>query len=203
MASDRDNFISGSLQLGEASRAGSFGRPDGLRAGLRTPARKQEEAPAAVAAGRPALVTVVGIYEFCRAAIVGTVFAMFMANPDAHLASRSFWQIFFVVSNGSLGVSWFTPITFCYGVAIGLALFLRVDWGRRILIGTSVYSVIRLVRFLAVYSEISQRLSSNPVAAAGLEHIKEGAYTLVAVNVAIGLCMAYGPDVTEWFKKRA
>lgn len=204
MASDGDNFISSGLQLeNAASRTGTFGRPDGLRSGVRTPAGKQEAAAPAVATGRPGLVTIVGIYEFCRAAIVGIVFAMFLANPDAHLASRSFWLVFFIVSNGTLGVSWFTPITFCYGVAIGLALFFRVDWGRRILIGTSAYSVFRLVRFLAVYSVISERLSSNPVAAAGLENIREGTYMLVAVNVVIGLCMAYGPGVTEWFKKHA
>lgn len=138
MANDSGDFISGGLQLETAaSRKGTFGRTDGLRAGLPTPAVKQEGAAPAVGTSRPGLVTTVGIYEFCRAAIVGIVFAIFLANPDAHLASHSFWLVFFIVSNGTLGVSWFTLITFCYGVAIGLALFFRVDWGRRILIGTS------------------------------------------------------------------
>lgn len=203
MANERDNFISSGLQLETAvSRAGTYGRPDGLRAELRLPAQKQEDVSPA-ATGRPGLVTTIGIYEFCRAAIVGVVFAMFLANPGVHLASRSFWQIFFIVSNGSLRVSYFTPISFCYGVAIGLALFFRVDWGRRILIATSAWTVFRLVRFLAAYSSISDRLSTNPAAMDGLEFLKTCVYMLVAVNGVIGLCMAYGPGVQEWFRKRS
>ncbi|HLJ78456.1 MAG TPA: hypothetical protein VKT75_13620 [Acidobacteriaceae bacterium] len=205
MANERDTFISSGLRLESAAPpAGTPGRPDGLRAGLRSPATKKEEAaPAAATNDRPGLVTIVGIYEFCRAAIVGTVFAMFLMNPDAHLASRTFWQVFFVVSNGSLRVSYFTPISFCYGLAIGLALFFRVDWGRRILIATSAWTVFRLVRFLAVYSTLSASMSSNPAATDGLEFLKTCVYMLVAVNGIIGLCMAFGPGVTEWFHKRA
>lgn len=203
MATDRDNFISSSLQLGNvSSRADTYGRPDGLRAPARTSTTTEQVASAAAATVPPPIVTVIGIYELCRAVIVGAVFAMFMTNPGAHLESRTFWQIFFIVSNGSVGVSLFTVITFCYGLAIGLALFFRVDWGRRILIGTSIYSVLRLVRFLAGYSILSARLASDPAKAAGLEFVKEGIYMLVAVNVAIGLCMAYGTGVAEWFRKR-
>lgn len=169
---------------------------------MRLPAQKQEEAAPAAATGRPGPVTMIGIYEFCRAAIVGGVFAMFLANPGAHLASRSFWQLFFIVSNGSLRVSYFTSISFSCGLAIGLALFFRVDWGRRILIATSAWTVFRLIRFLAAYSSISDRRSTNPAAMDGLEFLRTCVYMLEAVNGVIGLRMAFGPGVQEWFRKR-
>src|SRR5579872_1930150 len=66
MANERDTFISSGLRLESAAPpAGTPGRPDGLRAGLRSPAAKKEEAaPAAATNERPGLVTIVGIYEF-------------------------------------------------------------------------------------------------------------------------------------------
>ena len=102
-----------------------------------------------------------------------------------------------------MGVSGLALISCIYGLAIGLALFFRIGWGRRILIASSIYSVLRLVRFLAVYTTVSGRLAGNPLGAARLEFMREGTYMLVAVNVAIGLCMAYGPGAARWFRKQA
>lgn len=205
MANDREGLISSSLQLGaSASRADTYGRPGGLRSGVEAKAKAQPDLPAAPAAtGMPTVVMVVAVYEFCRAIIVGGVFGIFVSNPGSQLASHTLWQIFFVVSNGSLRVTSLSLISCIYGLAIGLALFLRVDWGRRILIGTSAYSMVRLARFLALSASASTRLSSDATAAAGMDFVRNCIYMLVAVNVAIGLCMMYAPGIQEWFRRKA
>lgn len=203
MANDRDAFISSSLQLGRSSsRAETYGRPDGLRAGARAAVASVEEA-IPTETGIPGVVMLIAIYEFCRAIIVGGVFGVFTANPGAELSSRALWQVFFIVSNGMMGVSPLALISCIYGLAIGLALFFRIGWGRRILIASSIYSVLRLARFLAVYTTVSGRLAGNPLGTARLEFMKEGTYMLVAVNIAIGLCMAFGPGASQWFRKQA
>jgi hypothetical protein len=38
---------------------------------------------------------------------------------------------------------------------------------------------------------------------AGIDFVRNCIYILVAVNVAVGLCMLYGPGSEEWFHKKA
>jgi uncharacterized membrane protein len=38
---------------------------------------------------------------------------------------------------------------------------------------------------------------------AGMDFLRNCIYILVAVNVAIGLCMLYGPGSEGWFHKKA
>ncbi|HEX4005295.1 MAG TPA: hypothetical protein VHX60_03910 [Acidobacteriaceae bacterium] len=167
-----------------------------------TPATGATNAPSAKTAavaqeGRPAIVTAIALYEFWRVLVLGTVYLMTLKDPGAQIESRTFWEVFFVLSNGALAVNYLLPITILYALAIGTTLWIRNNWGRKALIATSAWAVFRLVRYLAVFSSFASM--ANGMELEALSFIRQCAYMLVAVNITIGLYLAFAPGVAEAF----
>lgn len=145
----------------------------------------------------PGVVLLIGLYEFIRAIVLGIVYAMALRNPEAHVGSHAFWTMFFVLSNGAVRISYFLPVTILYALGIGTCLWFRVNWGRRVLIATSCWAVFRLVRFLVLFSIVESRVTQEQ--SASIAFLKDAAYMLTAVNVVIGLYLAFAPGIAEAF----
>jgi hypothetical protein len=145
----------------------------------------------------PAVVLLIGLYEFIRAIVLSVVYALALHNPGAYAGSHTFWTLFFVLSNGAARVTAFLPVTILYALGIGTCLWLRVNWGRRTLIATSGWAVFRLVRYLLLFSAIES--AGMPEQVASIAFLKDAAYMLTAVNVVIGLYLAFAPGIAEAF----
>lgn len=145
----------------------------------------------------PGVVLLVGLYEFARAITLAVVYGMTMHNPSTQFYSHTFLTTFFVLSNGSLHVTNFLPITIGYALAEGVCLWMRVNWGRRVLIATSCWAVLRLARFLLVYEAVASQVSDAQIAQ--ISYVRDAAFMLAAVNVLIGAYLAFAPGVAEAF----
>jgi hypothetical protein len=145
----------------------------------------------------PAVVLLIGLYEFIRAIVLSVVYALALHNPGGYAGSHTFWTLFFVLSNGAARVTAFLPVTILYALGIGTCLWLRVNWGRRTLIATSGWAVFRLVRYLLLFSALES--AGMPEQVASIAFLKDAAYMLTAVNVVIGLYLAFAPGIAEAF----
>jgi hypothetical protein len=155
-------------------------------------------APAAVSQiDVPGVVLLIGLYEFARAITLGIVYAMMLRDPNTQFYSHTFLTTFFVLSNGALHVSNFLPITIGYALAEGTCLWMRVNWGRKVLIATSCWAVLRLVRYLLLYEAVSSVATDAQIAQIGF--VRDAAFMLTAVNVIIGGYLAFAPGVAEAF----
>jgi hypothetical protein len=195
--------FSSNLQLERpAVRRSDTLRPGGLRSGAPASATAATTTTAPVKKTgtaehtRPGVVTLIAMYEFWRACFLGGVYAMSVMYPRAHPQSQTFQTIFYVLSNGSLHVSPLTLVTTGYALAESITLWMLVNWGRRVLIATSGWAVIRLVQFLAVFSAYAATL---PGGSAEIEFVRESTYMLTAVNLLLGLYLAFAPGVAEAF----
>jgi hypothetical protein len=205
---DNDDFADFSHRL-TLNRPAAPARVESLRSqGLRAPV---PAAAAATAAGSttsaapasaseleiPGVVLLIGLYEFARAITLGIVYGMMLRNPDTQIYSHTFLTTFFVLSNGALHVSNFLIVTIVYALAEGTCLWMRVNWGRRVLIATSCWAVVRLVHFLLLYATITANASDAQIAQVGF--VRDAAFMLTAVNVIIGGYLAFAPGVAEAF----
>jgi hypothetical protein len=173
------------------------GGPRAVAIPVAAPTATAAAKPMAAQEGRPALVTVIALYEFWRVLVLGTVYLMSLKDPTAQIESRTFWEVFFVISNGALQVSYLLPITIVYALAIGTTLWMRNNWGRKALIATSGWAVFRLVRYLAVFSALSA--SANGPELDALAFIRQCSFMLVGLNIVIGLYLAFAPGIAEAF----
>lgn len=197
--------------LSDFSHRLSLGRPapaprvESLRSsGIRPPAKAVAAAGAATAAPKvsatyevPGVVLFIGLYEFARAITLAIVYGMMLRDPYAHIDSHGFLTTFFVLSNGALHVSYLLPITIGYALAIGTCLWMRVNWGRKVLIATSFWAVFRLVRFLLLYQMITENATDAQIA--HISFVRDAAFMLAAVNIIIGGYLAFAPGVAEAF----
>jgi len=145
----------------------------------------------------PGVVFFIGLYEFGRAITLAVVYGMMLRYPSLQIESHTFLTTFFVLSNGALHVSPLLPITIGYALAEGVCLWMRVNWGRRVLIATSIWAVIRLASFLFQFQVITQNATDAQMAQVGF--VRDAAMMLAAVNVIIGAYLAFAPGVAEAF----
>jgi hypothetical protein len=162
-----------------------------------TPAQGAKGATSAATDTRPGMVTLIALYEFARAAILIGVYVYVLNHTGIRIESESFWTLFYVLSNGLMRVSSLLPLTIGYAAAIGICLWMRVNWGRRVLIVSSCLAVFRLVGFLMTFSAVTYAAKQEHIAQ--VAYLKDAACMLTAVNVVIGLYLAFGPDVAEAF----
>lgn len=194
--------ISSRLQLG---RTAVPPRIESLRSrGMSAPAAATASAGATTVPARasseneiPGVVLLIGLYEFARAITLGVVYAMMLRDPNAQIHSQAFWTTFFVLSNGALRVSNFLPITIGYALAEGVCLWMRVNWGRRVLIATSFWAVFRLASFMLGYQALASRVSDAQIAQ--ISPVRDAAFMLAGVNIVIGLYLSFAPGVAEHF----
>lgn len=194
--------ISPELQLPETapSRADSWGYADGIRAAFKKKAPEQDDsASAPVVEHCPELVILVALYELCRAVVLGIVCVLALTHFHPEWDSRNFFDLFFFMSNGTVIVSWLTPISLCYALTMAIALLAGVSWSRRLLMVTSLLSILPLTRFVSFVSVMKTIMP--PPWIAGPDFFREGAYVLAGLNATIVLCLLYGPGVAHWFKK--
>lgn len=145
----------------------------------------------------PGVVFVIGLYEFARAITLAIVYGMMLRDPSTQIHSHAFLTAFFVLSNGALHVSYLLPITIGYALAEGVCLWLRFNWGRKVLIATSFWAVFRLARFLVMYQAIAENATDAQVAQ--ISFVRDAAFMLAAVNIIIGAYLAFAPGVDEAF----
>lgn len=145
----------------------------------------------------PGVVLLIGLYEFARAITLAIVYGEMLRDPSMQIHSHAFLTTFFVLSNGALHVSYLLPITIGYALAEGVCLWLRVNWGRKVLIATSFWAVFRLARFLVMYQVIAENVTDAQIAQIGF--VRDAAFMLAAVNVIIGAYLAFAPGVDEAF----
>jgi hypothetical protein len=163
-------------------------RGQGLRPKPSETKPTQSTAPASEA-GRPLGVTLIALYEFMRAAILIAIYLLVVHNRGPQVA----------VGTGLAMV--LMPVSICYALAIGVCLWLRINWARRVLIATSCYSVYRIVRFQILYSAIATPATDRLMAQ--FSSARNTAYLMVAFNVLIGLYLAFAPGVAEAFGQEA
>jgi hypothetical protein len=161
------------------------------------PAASELEGIEATTRSRPAIVTLIAGYEFLRAALLMLTAAVVLRYP-LRISSGAFSEIFYVVSNGAQHLTILTPLTAAYAAAIGWGLWEKEKWARRLLITTSS---LALVRWL-LYSWLNSRLGASDAGLARLQAAfgtAQSVTTLVAVNLLIGLYLAFSPGVAESF----
>jgi hypothetical protein len=159
-------------------------RGQGLRAKPPETKSAQSAAPTAET-GRPLGVTLIALYEFVRAAFLIAIYLLVAHNRGPQAAV------------GTSVAMVLMPVSICYAIAIGVCLWLRVNWARRVLIATSCYSVYRIVRFQILYSAIATAATDRQMAQ--FSSARNTAYLMVAFNVLIGLYLAFAPGVAEAF----
>jgi hypothetical protein len=135
--------------------------------------------------GRPFMVTLIALYEFVRAAVLIVAFAAVVLTRGSHAAFDSSIAMLFLL------------ITIGYAIAIGVCMWMRVNWGRRVLIATSCWSVYRAVRFQLLYTAASAVATEGQMAR--LASARDVIYMMLAVNIVIGLYLAFAPGVAEAF----
>jgi hypothetical protein len=161
-------------------------------------AAAQGRAPAAESDNEvPGIVLLIGLYEFARAVTLAVLYGVMLSDPHTHMFSEGFWTGFYVLSNGALSVTPLLPVTILYAFAVGVCLWMRANWGRRVLIATSCWAVLRLARFLLFYGAVVANATDAEVAS--ISYVRDAAVMLAAVNIIIGLYMAFGPGVAEAF----
>jgi hypothetical protein len=154
---------------------------------------------AATAHEVPGIVMLIGLYEFVRAVTLSVIYGMMLSDPHTHMFSEGFWTAFYVLSNGAPAVTPFLPVTIIYAFAVGTCLWMRANWGRRALIATSCWAVIRLGAFLFFYATLDPGVKASDPLLARIDLIRDAAFMLAAVNILIGLFMGFGPGVAEAF----
>lgn len=147
----------------------------------------------------PGVVLLIGLYEFVRAVTLAVIYGMVLSDPLTHMFSERFWTAFYVLSNGAPGVTPFLPLTIVYAFAVGSCLWMRAKWGRRALIATSCWAVIRLAAFLVFYQTLDFGVNANDAFVTRLGMVRDAAVLLAAVNILIGSYMAFAPGVAEAF----
>jgi hypothetical protein len=145
----------------------------------------------------PGVVLLIGLYEFARAVTLAVIYGMMLSDPHTHMFSAGFWTSFYVLSNGALSVTPFLPLTIIYAFAVGTCLWMRVNWGRRVLIATSCWALFRLARFLLFYETFVANATDAEVAS--ISYVREAAFMLAAVNIIIGAYLAFAPGIAEAF----
>jgi hypothetical protein len=201
---DSDDFADFSHRL-SLERPAPPPRIESLRSqGLRAPvpaAATASNATAATAASStleiPGVVLLIGLYEFARAITLGIVYALMLRDPWTQIHSQAFWTTFFVLSNGALHVSSYLPVTIGYALAIGVCLWMRVNWGRKVLIATSCWAIFRLARYLLLYQAMTANASDAQIAQ--VSYVRDAAFMLTALNILIGAYLAFAPGVAEAF----
>lgn len=164
-------------------------RGQGLRPVTATTAAGKSAVPISTEVGRPFVVTLIALYEFVRAAVLIAALAVLVYMRGSQpSAAASVAMLFLVLYIG-------------YAVAIGVCLWMRVNWGRRVLIATSCWSVYRIVRYQILYSAITSTASEGQLAR--LSSARNFVYMMLAVNILIGLYLAFSPGVAESFGKPA
>jgi hypothetical protein len=144
----------------------------------------------------PGVVLAIGLYEFARA-IALSIVGLMVRDPYTQIHSDAFRTMFFVLSNGAVRVSPFLIVTIGYALAEGICLWMRVNWGRRVLIATSFWAGLRLAAFLLGYAAIASRGSDAQIAQ--ITPVRDAALMLAALNVVIGLYLSFAPGVAEHF----
>lgn len=188
MPDNRDSDFSSSLRLEfPAAQKVETLRGQGLRPV--TAAAQTATSAVTTETGRPLGVTLIALYEFVRAGVllIGlAALAMFRGTQASAAASLA---MFFLV------------LWIAYAIAIGVCLWMRVNWGRRVLIATSCWSVYRIVRFQLLYTAASSVATEGQMAR--LSSAREVVYMMLAVNILIGLYLAFAPGVAEAFGQTA
>jgi hypothetical protein len=162
------------------------------------PATNTATAPAQSAEHEvPGIVLLIGLYEFARAVTLAVIYGMMLSDPHTHMFSQGFWTAFYILSNGALRVSPLLPITIVYAFAVGACLWMRANWGRKVLIATSCWALLRLARFLVFYETFVANASDAEVAS--ISFVREAAFMLAALNIVIGAYLAFAPGVAEAF----
>lgn len=176
------------LEFPAAQKAETL-RGQGLRPVTVTAAAGQTAAPITTETGRPLMVTLIALYEFVRAGVllIGLA-ALAMVRGSQASPAASLAMLFLVLWIG-------------YAIAIGVCLWMRVNWGRRVLIATSCWSVYRIVRFQLLYTAASSVASESQMAR--LSSAREVVYMMLAVNILIGMYLAFAPGVAEAFGQPA
>ena len=202
MAVDSEK-ISDNLQLPEdaPSRAESWGQDGGLRAELKkNPGDTEESTAAEVREGCPELVALIALFEFCRAMGLAIILAESLFHSHPEWGSHKAFQLFFFLSDGGTHISWMTLVSVAYALVIGVALIWRAAWGRRLLMATSVLSILRVAIFLDMSAILNPVLPPESIADANF--LRAGSYALVGLNATVVLCLLYGPGMALWFRKR-
>ena len=198
---DSDHKISAGLRLPETapSRGDTWGHDEGLRTALRVPDRKDEQPTEHVAVDYPEMVVLLAVFEFLRAVSLTAIGALSLNHPHAEWQSPNTFQLLFFMSNGDVSVSPMTILTIAYTLTIGFGLLARAGWARRLLMITSVITVLRLTQYISALSII--HLELPPTWLADSEFFREGALLLAAVNTTIVLILRYAPAAAAWFNK--
>ena len=195
MPDNRDSDFSSSLRLEfPAAQKIETLRGQGLRPV--TTAAGQSAAPITTEVGRPFMVTLIALYEFVRAGVllIGLVALAMFRGTQASAATTQ--------ASAAAGLAMFFLVLWIgYAIAIGVCLWMRVNWGRRVLIATSCWSVYRIVRFQLMYTAASSVASESQMAR--LSSAREVVYMMLAVNILIGLYLAFAPGVAEAFGQPA
>lgn len=205
MSADSSDF-SGDLQLEATRPLLAHGgqptrelRPGGLRASgwAYTQGLEEEKAWTVEEDPPPQIVTLIALWEFCRALLLAPAFATVVLHHSAQWNAWYLWRIYFVASNGELHISWMSAVVFLYSLVIGTLIWNTVKWSRWILVATSLYSALLLGRFLYLFSDYIPSLGNT--ANAGLNFLEGTAWILIVLNVIIAIGLAFAPGVADVF----
>ncbi|MGC2618592.1 MAG: hypothetical protein WA414_06080 [Acidobacteriaceae bacterium] len=195
MPDNRDSDFSSSLRLEfPAAQKVETLRGQGLRPV--TAAAQSATSAVTTETGRPLGVTLIALYEFVRAGVllIGLAALAMFRGTQASAATT-------MASAAASLAMFFLVLWIAYAIAIGVCLWNRVNWGRRVLIATSCWSVYRIVRFQLLYSAAASVATESQMTR--LSSAREVVYMMLAVNILIGLYLAFAPGVAEAFGQTA
>jgi hypothetical protein len=148
---------------------------------------------------RPFTVTLIALFQFCKAGFLVVLLVLIGIYPDMRFGSETFWEIVYVASNGAGKPGLLTPLIAIYAAVIGWGLWSLNKWARNLLMVTSGLSALRWVRYFGMNWAVSGTEVSRtfPSLKSGFE--QQSVYLLVALEVLVFCCLAFGPDVAEAF----
>lgn len=189
-----------SLPESAPSRADAWGQEDRLRTTFGRKPRVDEEVVEREPVDYPEMILLVAGFEFVRAICLVVTGSLSLHHPHAEWASPNIFQLFFFMSNGDASVSSLTLVSILYTLIVGFGLLARGRWARKLLMITSVLTVIRLSQYIKPFSFIPMDLPPHWLA--DTEFFWEGTFLLACVNTTIVIALRYAPGANSWFEKK-
>jgi hypothetical protein len=155
---------------------------------LMTPAAGPAPAAVPVDASGAAAVTAMGLYEFLRALAMCSLFAVTLARAHTQLNDAE-WDIYYLMSNGSITPTFFTVAYTIVAVVVGAGLWTRQPWARWAIVVFSFVAVVQYTAWAFLFSIVTAAMRQPDPTQVDLA--RSLTYSMIFVNLAIGLYMAF------------
>lgn len=147
-------------------------------------------------ADRPGVVTAIALTQFAKAAVILMATWLVWQRPGAAFGSGLILRLSDILTTGRGGLDFMAPVFAGYALSVGCGLWFLEKWARRTLMVTSGLTagvwIFALVTQYDSAGGLADRLSVP-------YYDPRTLYTIVLIDAAVFLYLAFGRDVPEAF----